>query len=275
MRTLTFAVAVASALGACASAPVKPPPLQAYHLGLSRADYRDYRGGHICSVEPRWLIEELRAPLAIVGRFTNLAAGDPDGAWSAESTALLSEGAATLSPMLDALEADLDLVRRCSFADSPAFAELLRSGPERCAAARSAIPYVARLLAYVDARSAREAWRKDDVQRNADARTYCSAPTQSGPPRVCQSVVDCDGTQEWVFDDGTSLTRAVGSSAYDWVPGDHPAARPSGNRRKPAPLTLEDYVAAKSSFTGSDRCPALPDRPAPPAGFPTRSQAAR
>ena len=263
MRPVGFLLAIAST--ACATATATAPTVRTFQLGRSRAEYRDYRSGDICSAEPRWLVEELRAPLSIIGRFASLAGADADGAWTADDLAFLSQGATTLPPVLDVVEANLTLVRKCSSASRPDLAEVLRDGPERCAAARRALPDIPRLVEYVAARSAREAWRKDRVARSAEALTTCGHAAPEGPPVVCLSVLACDGSQEWLFTDGARVSRAAGKGSFDLLPGPPVQTATKGGKRPPAPLTLDDYVAATTTFVGADRCPPFPERPPPHA----------
>lgn len=257
-------------VSACAGAPAKPPRLETFQLGLYRADYRDYRKQDICTAEPRWLLDELRSPLAIVGRFIDLAAHGPEHAWSEDELTFLDQGSRTLSPVLEVLRANLRRVQRCSFTSRPAFVALLRDGPPRCDLAEGMVGYVPSLLEYHRAAKARERWRRDQLDRDFEARSKCEAATKGPAPRVYYWVVECDGSQEWSFCDGARISRGADGGSPLWTPPvvEEPL-RGRKRRGPPAPPRQELYFEAAKNHQQANRCPPLPPVPAPPVAPPT------
>ncbi len=258
-------ILLAAWLGACASTPAQPPPLQTFRLGLLRADYRDYRGGDICAAEPRWLAEELQAPLAIVSRFVRAASQDPDSGWSEEDLALVREAAAGIGPLLEALQWNLAAAGRCSFASKAELAALVQKGPAACEAARRLVQAVPGILDYRQARRSRATWQSGQPSRESQAAQLCARQDAT----IYYAVSRCDGAQEWLFCDGARVTPAPGQKP-EWTPSltsvaAPEPARPARRRRKAPPPPpkpkAEQYLAATKGFEDVDRCPALPPRP--------------
>lgn len=256
------AALLAAALAACAAPAARPPPVQTYRLGLMRADYRDYRQGDICTAEPRWLAEELQAPLAIVNRFVKAASQDPDADWSDETLALVRDAAASgLAGLVDALASNLAAARTCPFASKPSLAASLEKGPAACDSARRILPEVPRLLEYVQARKARASWRSQQAARASHAALSCAGKDAT----AYYAARSCDGAQEWLFCDGARVAQAPGK-APEWTPAlapDPPPTRKKG-RKSRVPAGPEDYLAAAKAFQEVDACPALPARPSFP-----------
>ncbi|MFP2912610.1 hypothetical protein ACLESD_47875, partial [Pyxidicoccus sp. 3LFB2] len=204
---------VGVALGACAARPA--PPVQRYVLGMSRAEYRDYRGTKVtpCDAEPRWLADELTTVNGLLSRFLRETEQLPavDAPEHGARVALLQEATRTLPPLLEVHGGTLRGLEQCGFRRSGAFPEIAQRGAELVAATKARLAQAPAALEAAALNEARRQWKEQAPQREATARgTWCPDPPKVGQPDVYYAREEADGRTAWRFCDGHRVERAPG-----------------------------------------------------------------
>ncbi|WP_240359146.1 hypothetical protein [Pyxidicoccus trucidator] len=232
------------ALGACAARPA--PPVQRYVLGMSRAEYRDYRETKAspCDAEPRWLADELTTVNGLLSRFLRETEQLPavDAPEHASRLALLQEATRTLPPLLEVHRGTLRSLEECGFRRSGAFPEISQRGVELVEATRARLAQAPAALEAAALHEARRQWKEEAPNREASARgTWCPAAPKVGQPDVYYARQEADGRIEWRFCDGHRVERAAG--------GEPQLIEPEGlTRRERRLIQPRRYLEAAGNF---------------------------
>jgi hypothetical protein len=242
-----------AALCACAATPA--PPVQRYVLGMSRAEYRDYRGTKAtpCSAEPRWLSDELTTVNGLLSRFLRETESlpAPDAPEYAARLALLQEGTRTLPPLMEVHRATLKGLEQCGFRRSGAFPEISQRGGELLEATRARLAQAPAALEAAELHAARRKWKEEAPEREAAARgNWCPETPQVGRPDVYYAREE-EGRTEWRFCDGHRVERTSG--------GEPQLIEPEGlSRRDRRRIQPARYLEAAGNFPSEeiDRQPA-------------------
>lgn len=232
------------ALGACAARPA--PPVQRYVLGMSRAEYRDYRGTKAtpCDAEPRWLADELTTVNGLLSRFLRETAQLPpvEAPEHASRLALLQEATRTLPLLMEVHRGTLQALEQCDFRRAGAFPEIAQRGVELVEATRARLAQAPAALAAAALHEARRRWREEAPERDASARsTWCPPGRQVGKADVYYARQEPDGRTEWRFCDGHRVERAPG--------GEPQLIEPEGlTRRERRRIQPQRYLEAMGNF---------------------------
>jgi|GEM_PF-1272378 len=205
IRQLVLA-GLGTALSACATKPA--PPVEHFTLGMSRAEYRDYKKAKAdpcASSEPRWLADELTTVNGLMARFlketeqvTNLDAPD-----HSRQLAMMQEGINTLPPIMDVHRYTLSRLKDCRFRSTGAFPEISRRGHELLQEAEARLEEGPKAMAAVALKGARKQWREEIPEREETARrTWCPAKPEIGQTDLYYARQEVDGRRLWRFCDG-------------------------------------------------------------------------
>ena len=206
IRRLVLAGLGTAALSACATKPA--PPVEHYSLGMSRADYRNYKKAKAdpcASSEPRWLADELTTVNGVMARFLreteDVARLDaPD---HPKQLAMMREATESLPAIMDVHRYTLNRLKECRFRDTGAFPEIARRGQELLREADARLDEGPKVLAAVALKQARQQWREEMPEREESARrTWCPPKPEVGQTDLYYARHDVDGRKQWRFCDG-------------------------------------------------------------------------
>ncbi|NOJ82883.1 hypothetical protein HNV28_31975 [Myxococcus xanthus] len=275
IRQLVLA-GLGTALSACATRPA--PPVEHYSLGMSRAEYRDYKKAKAdpcASSEPRWLADELTTVNGTMARFLreteNLAKLDaPD---HARQLAMMREATGSLPPIMEVHRYTLNRLKECGFRNTGAFPEIARRGQELLTEVDARLEEGPKVLAAVALKDARRQWREEMPEREEAARrTWCPPNPQVGQTDLFYARQEVDGRKLWRFCDGhlveqraegepvlvqpDNLTwrmrRRIKPQSYLDAARDYPTAEMD---RQPDSVPSSGQGAAKKSSAPSDGGP--------------------
>ncbi len=256
-RNHGWIIFVAVAVTGCATTRSRPPPLQNFELGMSRATFRDYASARpgICSAEPRWLQDELSSVNGLLARWLDRTSAGYDGVWTPDEVKLLQQGAETLAPLLEAHVRNLESLRGCSFGHGTAFPELIRRGERYVEQAQQRMREADSIVAWRIAKKAVELWHREQPLREADARRRCPDRVVHGSAQVYYAVEREDGQVRWLFCDGAKVQSLADGGTELQVPDGLTRAQ----RRR---IQSRKYLSAAKDFPSSriDRPPSFPER---------------
>ncbi|WP_426754312.1 hypothetical protein [Myxococcus sp. Y35] len=271
IRRLVLA-GVGTALSACATTPA--PPVEQYSLGMSRAEYRDYKKAKAdpcASSEPRWLADELTTVNGTMARFLreteNVSKLDaPD---QPRQLAMMREAIGSLPPIMDVHRYTLNRLKDCSFSNTGAFPEIVRRGHELLRETEARLEEGPKVMAAVALKEARKQWREEMPEREESARrTWCPPKPEVGQTDLYYARQEVDGRKLWRFCDGHlveqrpdgepvliqpdgltwRMRRRIKPQAYLDAARDYP---PAEMDRQPDSVPTPGQGAAKKTSTNS------------------------
>ncbi|MBX5481654.1 MAG: hypothetical protein IRZ16_07410 [Myxococcaceae bacterium] len=240
----------------CATTPERPLAAETVVVGRARATYRDFVGAHrnLCDAEQRWLEEELVSVNGLLADWLEHTEGTRDDDWPPAKLELLEEGAHVLPKVLDVHEANLNALKRCSFAESRGFPRLVRSGLEYVSEARQRVASAKDLREWLAYRERLERWRVQQPVRKADAGTLCSPRPKVGAAELYYAFTGEDGVTTFLFCDGAKVIESPS--------GETKFQKPLGaSKRELKRLRLERYLEAAKKLNAQD----IDRPPSPPA----------
>ncbi|MFP2957101.1 hypothetical protein ACLEPN_04505 [Myxococcus sp. 1LA] len=271
IRRLVLA-GLGTALSACATRPA--PPVEHYSLGMSRAEYRDYKKAKAdpcASSEPRWLADELTTVNGTMARFLRETEelSNLDAPGHARQLALLREASDSLPPIMEVHRYTLNRLKECGFRDTGAFPEIARRGRELLTEVDARFEEGPKALAAVALREAQRQWQAEKPEREAAARrTWCPPNPQMGQTDLYYARQEVDGLKLWRFCDGHlveqradgnpvliqpdgltwRMRRRIKPQSYLDAARDYPAAEMD---RQPSSVPSSGQGAAKKTPTPS------------------------
>ncbi|ABF91823.1 putative lipoprotein [Myxococcus xanthus DK 1622] len=205
IRQLVLA-GLGTALSACATKPA--PPVEHYSLGMSRAEYRDYKKAKAdpcASSEPRWLADELTTVNSTMARFLRETEqlSKLDAPDHARQLAMMREATGSLPPIMEVHRYTLNRLKECGFRNTGAFPEIARRGQELLTEVDVRLEEGPKVLAAVALKDARRQWREEMPEREEAARrTWCPPNPQVGQTDLFYARQEVDGRKLWRFCDG-------------------------------------------------------------------------
>lgn len=228
---------------------LKPPPPQQYGLGALHASYRDYGTLNVCRVDPATVEKDQDELNGLLASFLQNTSQGKTGLWSDEQRAALKDGEKTLAPILDQDEKLLERLATCPVeSDRPGtpLPEQVEKGKELIRQTRLRIGEAPSLYSAFASGGALSEWKKKALAEQESERGNWCPPKPSKIPEVFFAWEDEDGTTEWLFCDGSKVTR-TGKEEPRFVASTWPAAK-----RPAKPVPAATYLGSATTFPASE-----------------------
>jgi hypothetical protein len=200
-------VAAVLCVTACVKSYTRPPAGKTVELGGLSAEVHDF-GARLCDTDPRLVANELQAVNALLLKYLDGTSAGPEGTWAEEHAVMLEQGGRQLPSALDAYEATVRGTARCRFDAKLGVDDLSRRGEELSRQARARVEETPELLPYAQARAALGKWKAAQPEAQATAKeSWCPQKIKRGSPDLYYVLRDEHGTTEFLFCDGSKVSR--------------------------------------------------------------------